>query len=148
MKVPPKQYFSPLIGRVSPPVRKFLGPPLLLYLCTEIDFVITNTYFQVAEKWYYTWQHLRSKHLHLLHYIITRKRDLKDVKSTRVVRGSECSTDHYMVRSTCSSKFRRKVKKQPKVARKLCTALLKNEETCRELEDKISAALVTKVTED
>ena len=121
---------------------------LLLNLCTEMDLVITNTYFQVPEKWYYTWQHPRSKHLHLPDYIITRKRDLKDVKSTRVMRGPECSTDHYMVRSICSFRFRPKMKKQPQVARKLNTTLLKDETTCRELENKISAALVTEVTED
>ena len=60
---------------------------LLLNLCTEMDLVITNTYFQVPEKWYFTWQHPRSKHLHLLDYIVSRKSVLKDVKSTRVMRG-------------------------------------------------------------
>ena len=34
------------------------------------------------------------------------------------------------------------------MARKLSTALLKNETSCHELESKISAALVTEVTED
>ena len=33
------------------------------------------------------------------------------------------------------------------MARKLSTALLKNETSCHELENKISAALVTEVTE-
>ena len=87
-----------------------LNGELFLSLCAEMDLVITNTYFQVPEKWYYTWQHPRSKHLHLLDYFVTRKRDVKDVKSTKVMRGPECSTDHYMVRSICSFRFSSKVK--------------------------------------
>ena len=67
-----------------------------------MNLVVTSTYFQVPEKWYYNWQRPRFVHLHLLYYILTRECDLNDVKSTRVICGPECSTDHYMVRSTCA----------------------------------------------
>ncbi len=48
---------------------------------------------------YGPWQHPRSKHVHLLDYIVTRRANIADFLSTRVVRGAECGTDHFMVRS-------------------------------------------------
>ncbi len=30
---------------------------LLLSLCTEYDLAITNTFFNVPDKWYYSWTH-------------------------------------------------------------------------------------------
>lgn len=72
---------------------------LLSMKCVEHELAITNTFFRVPDKWYGSWQHPRSKHVHLLDYIVTRRSDLKDFHSTRVMRGAECSTDHYLVRS-------------------------------------------------
>ena len=43
--------------------------------------------------------HPRSKHYHLLDYVITCKADLADILSTKAMQGAECSTDHYLVRS-------------------------------------------------
>ena len=43
--------------------------------------------------------HPRSKHWHLLDYVITRQKDLNDVLDTRVMRGADCATDHNMVPS-------------------------------------------------
>lgn len=71
----------------------------LLTKCTEHQLAITNTFFHMPDKWYGSWQHPRSKHVHLLDYIITRRTSLADFLSTRVMRGAECHTDHYMVRS-------------------------------------------------
>ena len=33
-------------------------------------------------------------------YVITRRRDLHEVKNTRAMRGPDCQTDHYIVKST------------------------------------------------
>ena len=44
--------------------------------------------------------HPRSKHWHLIDYVIVRRRDLNEVQITRSMRGSECSTDHRQIRST------------------------------------------------
>lgn len=41
--------------------------------------------------------HARSKHWHLIDYIIVRRMDLRDVHITRAVRGAECWTDHRMI---------------------------------------------------
>lgn len=71
----------------------------LLSLCAEHQLVITNTIFQMKNRLKTTWQHPRSKHWHLLDYVIVRQKDRQDVLITRVMRGAECWTDHLMVRS-------------------------------------------------
>ena len=52
-------------------------------------------------------------------YIITRRCGLKDFCSTRALRGAECSTDHFMIRSKCHIKpkpppMKKKGSKPPK----------------------------------
>ena len=44
--------------------------------------------------------HPRSKHWHLIDYVIVRRRDLIEVQITRAMRGAECSTDHRLIRSS------------------------------------------------
>ncbi|XP_037803548.1 craniofacial development protein 2-like [Penaeus monodon] len=52
----------------------------LLELCTEQQLVITNTIFQQKDKLKTTWMHPRSKHWHLIDYVVVR---LMDVLHTR-----------------------------------------------------------------
>jgi hypothetical protein len=56
--------------------------------------------FQQADKFKTTWMHPRSHHWHLIDYVITRQRDLCDVKLTRVMRGTGCWSDHRLIRCT------------------------------------------------
>ena len=56
----------------------------------------------MPDHWYYSSQHPRSKRCHLLDYVITRRVDLADIRSTRAMRGADCSTDHYLIRSLCN----------------------------------------------
>ena len=69
----------------------------LLMLCSEHNLVITNTIFQLQNKYKTTWTHQRSKHGHMTDFIITRQSDQKDAYFTRAMRGAECSTDHIML---------------------------------------------------
>ena len=55
---------------------------LLLEFCTEQQLVITNTIFQQKDSLKTTWMHPRSKHWHLIDYVLVRQRDLKDVLHT------------------------------------------------------------------
>ena len=57
---------------------------LLLALCSEYGLVITNTIFMHREHHKVTWMHPRSRHWHLLDYVITRKEDQNDVKDTEL----------------------------------------------------------------
>lgn len=71
----------------------------LLMLCSEHNLVITATLFQLKAKYKTSWMHPRSKHWHLLDYVIVRQRDQSDVLLTGAMRGAECWTDHRLIRS-------------------------------------------------
>ena len=72
----------------------------LLSLFSELGLAITNTFFQLCDMHKTSWMHPRSKHWHLIDYIIVRRRDLNEQQITRAMRGAECSTDHRLIRST------------------------------------------------
>lgn len=98
---------------------------LLLAFCSEHSLVITNTLFKHKEAHNNTWMHPRSKHWHLLDYIIVRQRDMKEVRDTRAMRGADCGTDHVMLRSKMMVKRRLQHKKSgTRPPRKLDTMLL------------------------
>ena len=72
----------------------------LLTLCSEYDLTISNTIFRQKDKFKTSWQHPRSKHWHLIDYIIVRSRDQKDVNITRAITGADdCWTDHRLIRA-------------------------------------------------
>ncbi|XP_076049415.1 uncharacterized protein LOC143030098 [Oratosquilla oratoria] len=66
----------------------------LLNLCSTHDFTITNTVFQLSNKYKMSWKHPRSKHWHQIDFIITRKADLRDFLITRALRGAD-TPQHY-----------------------------------------------------
>ena len=84
----------------------------LLNLCAEDNLIITNTLFQLPDKYKTTWMHLCSKHWHLIDYVITRQQDRKDTVITRSLRGAECWTDHRLLRSLVRLNIRPPVRKQ------------------------------------
>ena len=51
---------------------------MLLEFCSEHQLVITSTLFQ-QDRFKATWRHLRSKHWHLLDYVLTGQCDMRDV---------------------------------------------------------------------
>jgi len=81
---------------------------LLLQKCAEYDLLITNTIFRLPNRNKTTWMHPRSKHWHLIDYVIVRKRDRQDVQVTKSMCGADCWTDHRLVVSKL------KVRIQPK----------------------------------
>ena len=62
---------------------------MLLELCSEHNLTITNTLFQQKARYKTTWRHPRSKHWHMLDYIL----------HTRVMPSADCYTDHRLVRA-------------------------------------------------
>ena len=101
----------------------------LLSLCAEHSLVITNTIFQLKNKYKTTWMHPRSKHWHLIDYTIVRQRSRNSVKITRAMRGAECWTDHRMVLSKLTLTVRPPVRRGPSTGRHLnCSLLLKSAE--------------------
>ena len=63
---------------------------LLLALCEEHSLIISNTLFQQKARFKTTWKHLRSKHWHLLDYVLVRQEDVKNVLHTRVMPSADC----------------------------------------------------------
>lgn len=99
----------------------------LLNLCAEHDLTITNTVFQQKNKYKTSWMHPRSKHWHLIDYIIVRSTDLKDVLLTRAMRGAECWTDHRMIMSKLKLQIRPPIRRQRSGKKKLNCAALKHD---------------------
>ena len=66
-------------------------------LCSKHQLVITNTLFQQKDRFKTTWRHPRSKHWHLLNYVLTRQHGTRDVLHTRVMPSADCYTDHRLV---------------------------------------------------
>jgi len=56
--------------------------------------------------------HPRSKHWHLLDYVLVKAVDLQDVQITRVMCGAECWTDHRLVRTSLRIRIRPPARKQ------------------------------------
>ena len=103
---------------------------LLLQLCSELDLVITNTYFYQKKEHKATWFHPRSKHGHMIDFIITRRRDLRSFCKVRVMRGAECGTDHMMVRAKLKVLVRRKIRSSGvKVPKRIDVSKLKDSAT-------------------
>ena len=113
----------------------------LLSLCSEHSLVITNTIFQLKNKHKTTWMHPRSKHWHLIDYVIVRQRDRGEVLVTRAMRGAECSTDHNLIRSKMKISIRPQMRRQPP-SKKLNCSMLKDAAASgifrRTLEEKLS----------
>ena len=100
----------------------------LLSLCAEHDLAITNTMFQLRNIHKTTWQHPRSRHWHMLDYVMVRQRDLHEVKITRAMRGANAATDHRMLRSAMTLKIRPQARKRAAQPR-LNLAALQNPDT-------------------
>ncbi|KAK2172495.1 hypothetical protein NP493_956g00035 [Ridgeia piscesae] len=85
---------------------------LLLALCFEFELIVTNTMFKQKDERKTTWMHPRSRHWHMIDFIITRCQDKMDVHSTRAMCGANCWTDHQMLRSKVPLRIRQKHNRQ------------------------------------
>ena len=113
----------------------------LLTMCQEFNLLITNTLFQLKDKHKNTWKHPRSGHWHMLDHVIIRRRDAKECRMTRVMRGAECETDHMMQRTLLSVKIRPPVRKKGMTTKKLNTRALKSQATVLNLQGKTTESL-------
>ena len=81
---------------------------LLLEFCSRNKLAITNTMFRHRVALKGTWQHPRSKHWHLIDFVITKQIDRSVVLDTRVMRSADCSSDHRLVRSRIQLTYEKK----------------------------------------
>ena len=111
---------------------------LLLRMCSVHDLSITNTLLQQPNRNKTIWMHPRSKHWHLLDYVITRKADRRDFLVTKSMCGASCWTDHQLVISKVTLRILSKRRPQgKKTAKRLNVSKLKTSET----KDKLSRSL-------
>ena len=69
----------------------------LLKTCTVFGLIITNTLFRLSTRNMTSWMHPRSRHWHLIDFIIVRSKDRQDVKVTKSMCGAKCWTDHRLI---------------------------------------------------
>jgi len=114
----------------------------LLSTCAAHDLVITNTLFRLKEKYKASWMHPRSRHWHLIDYVITQKCDQQDVKITRCMCGAECWTDHRLVRTQLSLIIKpRCIKKGPSPLKRLNVKLLEDNQIQSTLQEQLTHSL-------
>ena len=80
----------------------------LLALCSELELIVTKTMFKQKDKRKTTWMHPRSRHWHIIDFIITRCRDKFDIHSIRATGGANCWTAYQMLRSKVAFRIRQK----------------------------------------
>ena len=91
----------------------------LLEFCSDPQLNITNTLFLQKDRFKATWRHPRSKHWHLLDYVLTRQHDTRDVLHTRVMTSADCYTDHGLVRCKGAFTFKSSPKRKGPQTKKL-----------------------------
>ena len=70
---------------------------LFLKKRTEHELLTINTVFRLPTRNEKSWMHPRSKHWHLIDYIIVRRKDRQDVRVKKTMCGADCWTDHRLV---------------------------------------------------
>ena len=107
---------------------------LLLRTCMEHNLLITNTVFCLPTRNRTSWMHPRSKHWHLIDYVLVRKRDRQDVRVTKSMCGAECWTDHRLIVSKLNVRIQPKRRPQGNpTKKKLNVAKLSNHDTKKSL---------------
>ncbi|KAF7251590.1 Craniofacial development protein 2 [Varanus komodoensis] len=70
--------------------------------CAAHDLIITNTIFRLPTRKKTSWMYPRSKHWHLIDYVIVRRKDRQDVRVTKTMPSADCWTDHRLIISKLS----------------------------------------------
>lgn len=114
----------------------------LLELCAPFSLCVTNTYFRNKQSHKVTWKHPRSGHWHQLDFIITRRRDLRDILNARSYQSAICDTDHSLVMA--KTRFMAKrihfSKSSPRRI-KINTKAIQNSQLCKQFAEDIKEKL-------
>ena len=105
---------------------------LLLRKCAEHDLLITNTVFRLPNRNKTSWMHPRSKHWHLIDYVIVRRTDRQDVRVTKTMCGADCWTDHRLVVSKLNLRIQPARRPQGKKAAKRLDVSKLNQDSMRQ----------------
>uniref|UniRef100_A0A8C5PLD5 Reverse transcriptase n=1 Tax=Leptobrachium leishanense TaxID=445787 RepID=A0A8C5PLD5_9ANUR len=116
---------------------------LLLKTCAVHDLTITNTIFRLPNRKKTSWMHPRSKHWHLIDYVIVRRKDRQDVRVTKAMPSADCWTDHRLIISKLN--FYIKPKRRPPgnkaVMKRINISKLRNPNTATSLAEDLDNQL-------
>ena len=119
-----------------------LGRNDWIWRCREVQQQWTPPFKEVCRAWITdhqhslrlptrrktTWMHPRSKHWHLIDYVIVRRKDRQDVRVTKTMCGADCWTDHRIVVSKLNLRIQPVRRPQgKKVPKKLDVSKLKED---------------------
>ena len=105
---------------------------LLLRKCAEPDLLITNTVFCLPNRNKTSWMHPRSKHWHLIDYVIVRITDRQDVRVTKTMCAADCWTVHRLVVSKLNLRIQPARRPQGKKAPKRLDVSKLNQDSIRQ----------------
>ena len=146
--------FNARVGRNHSAWGRVIGPhgvgnensngSLLLSFCATNKLTITNTLFQQPNRRKTSWMHPRSKHWHLIDYVIVRQRDQADVHLTRAVQHTRAWSDHRLITAKTALCIAPKVRNQKSCQHPRLNVIgLKNLDTRAELRANIGRELAT-----
>ena len=99
----------------------------LVTLCREFNLAISNTIFRMKNRYKTSWMHPRSKHWHLMDYVLVLKSDPNFVKKTNAIIIAECLKHHRLIASDHALELRQISRWTVTNERKInCKALLDN----------------------
>uniref|UniRef100_A0A8C7WPE7 Reverse transcriptase domain-containing protein n=1 Tax=Oryzias sinensis TaxID=183150 RepID=A0A8C7WPE7_9TELE len=114
-------------------------------MCATHGLAITNTMFRLPSRKKTSWMHPRSKHWHLIDYVIIRAKDRRDVCVTKAMCGADCWTDHRLIISKTNLHIQSKRRPQGQtVVKKLNVNKLK----LPSIQEKLVESLDNQLTED
>ena len=70
---------------------------LLLQTCAKHNLLITSTIFRLSTSNKTSWMQSRSKHWHLIDYVIVKTKHRQDVHVMKALCGAECWADHRLI---------------------------------------------------
>ena len=92
----------------------------------------TNTVFKLPNRNKTSLMHPRSKHWHLIDYVIVRRTDRQDVRVTKTMCGADCWTDHRLVVSKLNLRIQPARRPQGKKAPKRLDVSKLNNDSMRQ----------------
>lgn len=122
----------------------------LLSLCREFDLAITNTFHQQTSNRKTTWMHPRSKNWHMIDYVITKQRDVKDFNITRSFHSTCYLSDYALLCSKASFSITQKKHITKSLIPKRINVLpFKSSHKKRELSNQLESSLdLVQITDD
>lgn len=125
----------------------------LLSLCSEFNLSISNTFFRQPLRNKASWMHPRSKHWHLLDYIIVRESHRSEICTTKAIPLSTSWSDHRLLTAKLSLRIRlRSPKSNIKLPKRLnvspSSMSLKGKLLQEKLDEKLSRPVERELEDD